>query len=114
MVKLLLTGPLRRGLHQNPESAAKMFGMREGLKLPRAGTVPFAQSSTGLGLRQDLCQESCLRQKAFRRQAGGFTGFLAGGEIDVRRQILFAGVGQNIAGDLMPVIGPQRAIQAGR
>ena len=89
-----------------------MFGMRERLKLARAARVPFAKIFVALRLRQNLREELRLRAKNFGFQSGFFASFLDGGKIDVRGQILFAGIRQNIVGCAMAKISAQRAVGA--
>src|ERR1035437_5807784 len=84
-----------------------MIRVREGLKLARATGVPFAKRFFLHGGSQNLREELRLRLKTFGRQSDGFAGFLNGGKIDVRGQILFAGTGQKIVADVMPKIGAQ-------
>jgi len=82
-----------------------MFRMREGLKLARAGSVPVAKGFVLCRSFQNLRQKLCLGQNPFRGQPGGFTGGLDGREIDVRRDVLFAGVGEEVADNLLAKIG---------
>ena len=68
-----------------------MFGVREGLKLARAAGVPFAKIFFLHGVAQNLREKLWLRAKVFGFQSGVFAGFLNGGKIDVRGEVLFAG-----------------------
>ena len=89
-----------------------MFRVREGLKLARAAGIPFAKRFILHGVSQNLREELRLRAKVFGFQSGFFAGFLDGGKIDVRGQILFADVGQQIVTDVMPEIRAERAARA--
>ncbi len=91
-----------------------MFGMGQCLKLARAVRGPFAEGIILHCLLKNACEELRLRQKFFGRQAGLFPGVLDRGKIDVRGQVLFAGVGQQIAGGTMTEIRAQRAIRPRR
>ncbi len=85
-----------------------MFRMREGLKLARALGVPIAKSFVFHGRTENAGEKLRLGEKTFRRQPGGFAGFLNRGEIDVRGQILFAGIGQQVVAAVMTLIRAQR------
>ncbi len=91
-----------------------MFGMREGLKLARAAGIPFRKTFFPRGPFQNAREKLRLRLKTFRGQPGCFTGLLDCGKIDVRGQILFAGIRQQVIADLMPEIGAKRAVRARR
>ena len=51
-----------------------------------------------------------MGQKGVRGQAGGFSGGLQGGEIDVGCEVLFAGVRQEVGIELMLVVGAEGAV----
>src|SRR5664280_3450815 len=89
-----------------------MFRVREGLKLARAAGIPFAKRFILHGVSQNLREELWLRAKVFGFQSGVFAGFLNGEEINMRGQILFADVGQQIVTDVMPEIRAERAARA--
>ena len=102
-----------RGLHQHAEGAAQMFGMREGLKLARLAAVhspkefvsrrPFPESASGIApASENISVFNPASSPAFWMR----------GKIDVRGQVLFAGVGQKIVADMMAEIGAQRAARA--
>src|ERR1019366_4450411 len=84
-----------------------MFRVREGLKLARAAGIPSAKRFILHGVSQNLREKLWLRAKVFSFQSGVFAGFLNGGKIDVRGEVLFADVGQQIVADVMPKIGAQ-------
>src|ERR1035437_10055505 len=86
-----------------------MFRVREGLKLARAAGIPSAKRFILHGGSQNLREELRLRLKTFGRQSDGFAGFLNGGKIDLRGEVLFAGAGQKIVADVMPEIRAERA-----
>ena len=90
-----------------------MFGMGECLKLADLLGVQAGKGRFLHGPAEDAREELRLGAKIFRAQSGGFTGSLNGGEIDVRGQILFAGMREQIVADAMAVIGAQRAARAG-
>src|ERR1035437_4368122 len=89
-----------------------MFRVREGLKLARAAGIPSAKRFILHGVSQNLREELRLRAKVFGFQSGVFAGFLNGGKIDVRGEVLFADVGQQIVADVVPKIGAERAARA--
>jgi len=89
-----------------------MLRVRESLKLPRARRRPGAKGFVRQSFFQDLRQEFCLRGIIFCFQPSFFARFLDRGEINVRGQILFADVGEQIVADMVPEIGAQRAVGA--
>src|SRR5258708_31495254 len=86
-----------------------MFGMCKRLKLARARIVPFKRFYFQ-SLFENLRQELRLWGKKFRFQSGLFTGLFNRVEIDVRGQILFADVCQDVIGGMMTKIGAERAV----
>jgi hypothetical protein len=78
-----------------------MLRVGERLKLTRPCRGPFTEIPAHLGLCQNLRQKFCLAEKRFGRQAAGFAGFLNGGKIDVRREILTTGISQDIVADMV-------------
>ena len=89
-----------------------MFRVREGLKLARAAGVPLAKIFFLHGVAKNLREKLWLRAKVFGFQSGVFAGFLNGGKIDVRGEVLFADVGQQIVADVMPEIRAQSSARA--
>lgn len=59
----------------------------------------------------DTGQKLCLRGKDFLLESGGFTGCLNCSKVDVRGEVLFAGVGEQIVGELMMPIGAQGSVR---
>ena len=86
-----------------------MFGMGKRLKLPGARWIPWAQIASGPGFGENLREKLCLCEKTLRFQPRTFAGVLDRGEIDMCRQVLTAGIGQQIVADPVAGIGPQRA-----
>ena len=91
-----------------------MFRMRERLKLPRAAGVPFGKGIFRDGLLENTREKPRLRAKIHGLQSAGLARILNGREIDVRGQILFARIGQQIVGDMVAMIRAKRAAKAGR
>ena len=89
-----------------------MFGMRKGLKLARAAGVPFAKIFVPSCLRQNLRQELRLRAKVFGFQSSFLAGFLNRGKVDMRGEVLFAGIGQQVIAWVMTKIGAKCALGA--
>ena len=87
-----------------------MFRMSQSLKLPCATRIPPVKNFVAQSFFQNLRQEFCLGEKKLRFQSGFLARFLNCREIDVRGQILFAGVCQQIVVDVMSKIGAQRAV----
>ncbi len=90
-----------------------MFRVRKSLKLTRTGSIPFAKRFIFISLFQNSRQKLRLGRKTFRCQPGGFTGSLDGRKIDVGRDVLFAGVGEKVAGNMLAKIGAQGAMRDG-
>ncbi|MEI9962266.1 MAG: hypothetical protein WDM76_14375 [Limisphaerales bacterium] len=86
-----------------------MFRVREGLELARAAGIPLAEIFILYSLSQNLRQELRLRAKLFRLESGIFSNFLDSGKIDMRGEVLLAGIGQQVVADMMLGIGAERA-----
>ena len=99
-------------LNEHTERAAEMVGVRERLKLADLLRVELRKKFFLHGLAQNAREKLRLGAISFRYHSGGFAGFLDRGKIDVRGQILSAGVGQDVIGDLMAKICAQRAVGA--
>ena len=99
-------------MDEDAEGAAEVFGMGQGLELARALGVEGREPALGHGLLQDSREKPGLGAQGFGLQAGGFAGLLDGGEIDVRGEVLFAGMGEQIVRDMVAMIGPQGAVEA--
>ena len=91
---LEFSAPFSPRLHQHAEGAAKMVGMREGLKLAGLTGPPFAKEFLLDGGFQNTREKLRLGAKFLRPQTGGFARCLNRREINVRGQILFAGIRQ--------------------
>ena len=102
-------------LKQQFEMPPQMFRVCQCLKLARARGRPFGEARlvTPRGL-SDTSQEFALGKHPFGFQAGRFACFLQRRQIDMRGQVLFAGIGQQIAGGGMPMIRAQGASRSVR
>ena len=89
-----------------------MFGVRQRLELACTAGVPFTKGFFLHGFFKNAREKLGLRAKNFGFQPGFLAGFLNRGKVDVRRQILFADVRQNIIRYMMPKISAQRAVGA--
>ena len=75
-----------------------MFRVREGLKLARAAAFHSPKVFSSIAFSRMRVRNFGWVQKFSVFNPACFAGFLDGGEIDVRSQILFAGIGQQIVG----------------
>ena len=101
-------------LHEHAERAAQMFGMRERLKLARARRVPFTEGIFFHRGGENAREKLRLRGKNFGRPTSFFANFLDRGKIDVRGQILFADIREQIVAHAMAMIRAQRSAQSAR
>ena len=99
------------GLDEDAEGAPEMVGMGEGLKLPGVTGGPATGAAEVVpGVFGNGSEEGGLGLKGFGFQAGGFTGGLDAGEVDVGGEVLPARVGEEVGTLVMAMVGAQGAV----
>ena len=89
-----------------------MVGVGEGLKLPGARGGEFRDRHFVLTkFFHEPGQETGLRNEFVRPQAGRFPGGLQAREVDLRGEVLPAGLREHVAAGVMTVIGAQRSVR---
>ena len=89
-----------------------MFGMCERLKLANLLCIQAGKGFFGHGFLQNAREKLRLGAIIFRFQPSLLADFLDGGKIDVRGQILFADIRQQIVADMMAMIRAQCSVKS--